>query len=81
MTGEPKHGWVSPIPGGPRDCGGPGVCIYCSLERAEDEATKARAVLRMAHGHLRHGPYGSGMRGDCDPDCTKCLVEDLLEIK
>lgn len=35
--------------------------------------------LRQAAVAMKHGPGGTGERGDCSPDCAKCKTEKLYE--
>jgi hypothetical protein len=38
------------------------------------------AALRIAV-RLKHGPGGTGERGECDPDCLKCLLEQVIGME
>jgi hypothetical protein len=43
------------------------------------EAVVDETFLRRAKDSMKHGPGGAGGRGDCSPDCSKCLTEKLYE--
>lgn len=38
-----------------------------------------RDFLIRVMTRTKHGPAGSGRRGDCDPDCVKCEAQRLYD--
>lgn len=40
-----------------------------------------RRLLSAIHVRLKHGPFGAGGPGQCDRDCMKCAIDQLLPPK
>lgn len=57
-------------------------CGPCSIARAllaaHEEIERLRDIIKLVPSRTKHGPFGKGGSGPCDPDCLKCRAEGEL---